>query len=382
VNAAEHAADTLLAYEEMKMGMLKPATNKHAFAKVGIYGPAGSGKTRTAAEIAVGLHKFAKCDKPVGMFDTEPAASYIKPLFDAAGIEFLVYDESRALKDLMSFMDEAEKECSIVIVDSITHVWRDAQDSYLAKINEGLARKGRRPIYALEFHHWRPIKAAWAEFTDRFLSSKLHMVICGRAGAVYTYQENAETGKKELVTDGSRMATEKELGYEPSLLVEMQRKREDGKTINRALIEKDRSDRINGHELDFPNFESFKPHFEFLNIGGQHFGSMDQRDSKELYTEDGSDSWTFEQRQRTIYSEEIAELLKKHFPSQSADDKQKRAEWLEKIFNTRSWTKVENTQSDALKEGLAQLRFSLEPPQAEQELEDVPAFDNPPAEAA
>lgn len=373
---------TIYAYDEdMTMKMLKPATNKHAYAKVGIYGPAGSGKTRTAAEIAVGLHKFAKCDKPVGMFDTEPAASYIKPLFDAAGIEFLVYDESRALKDLMEFMDEAEKECSIVIVDSITHVWRDAQDSYLAKINEGLARKNRRPIYALEFHHWRPIKSAWAEFTDRYLSSKLHMIICGRAGAIYTYQENAETGKKELVTDGSRMATEKELGYEPSLLIEMQRKRDDGKTINRALIEKDRSDRINGHELDFPTFESFKPHFAFLNIGGEHFNSMDQRDSKDLYTEDGSDSWTFEQRQRTIYSEEIAELLKKHFPSQSAEDKSKRAEWLERIFNTRSWTKVENTQSDALKEGLAQLRLSLEPQSTDQEFEDAPSFDNPPADA-
>jgi Ni2+-binding GTPase involved in maturation of urease and hydrogenase len=31
------------------MGMLKPATNKQAYAKVGIYGTAGSGKTRTAS---------------------------------------------------------------------------------------------------------------------------------------------------------------------------------------------------------------------------------------------------------------------------------------------------------------------------------------------
>lgn len=357
----DDAADCLFWYEEKSMGMLKKAQNKMAYAKVGIYGPAGSGKTRTAAEIAIGLHKFANCTKPVGMFDTEPAASYIIPLFEKAGIEFLVYDESRALSDLMNFMDEAEKECSIVIVDSITHVWRDAQESYLNKVNEGLARRGRKPIYALEFHHWRPIKAAWAEFTDRFLSSKLHMVICGRAGAIYTYQENQETGKKELITDGSRMATEKELGYEPSLLIEMVRKREDGKTINRALIEKDRSDRINGWEIDYPDFEKMRPHFEFLNIGGEHFNSMDQRDSKDLYNEEGSDSWTWEQRQRTIYSEEIAELLKKHFPSQSADDKQKRMDWMENIFQTRSWTKVENTDSSVLKEGLEALRNALEP---------------------
>lgn len=343
------------------MQYLKKAENKMAFAKVGLYGPAGSGKTRTAAEIAIGLYKFAGCTKPVGMFDTEPAASFIIPLFEKAGIEFLVYDESRALSDLMGFVKEAEQECSIVIIDSITHVWRDAQESYINKINDGLRKRNKRPIMALEFHHWRPIKAAWAEFTDAFLSSKVHMIICGRAGNIYTYQENAETGKKELITDGSRMATEKELGYEPSLLIEMVRRREDGKTINRALIEKDRSDNINGMEIDFPTFEKLRPHFESLNIGGNHFNSMDARDSKNLYTEDGLDGWSDEQRQRAIYSEEIIELIKTLHPSQSAEDKQARSDILQRFFETRSWTKIENMHSETLKAKFAEMKTELFP---------------------
>ena len=189
------------------MGMLKPATNRMAYAKIGLYGNAGAGKTFTAALLAIGLWKYAKLKKPVGMFDTEPAASFIIPLFAKAGVPFLVYDESRALKDLMAFLDEAERECSIVIVDSITHVWRDTQESYMAKINEGLVRKKRKPITKLEFHHWGPIKSAWAGFTDRFLSSKMHMIVCGRAGSIYEYQTNEETGKKELITTGTKMAT-------------------------------------------------------------------------------------------------------------------------------------------------------------------------------
>jgi hypothetical protein len=64
------------------------------------------------------------------MFDTEPAASFIIPLFERAGIEFLVYDDSRAFSDLMAFTQEAQQTCSVVIVDSITHVWRDLQESY------------------------------------------------------------------------------------------------------------------------------------------------------------------------------------------------------------------------------------------------------------
>lgn len=324
------------------MGLLKPAVNKHSYAKVGLYGNAGAGKTFTASKIAVGLHAFAKCEKPIGFFDTEPAASYVLPVFNQAKIPLLVFDESRALKDLMQFMDEAEKECSIVIVDSITHVWRDVQESYLAKINEGLLRKNRKPISRLEFQHWGPIKEQWGKFTDRFLSSKLHVIVCGRAGSIYEYQTNEETGKKELITSGTKMAVEKEMGYEPSLLVEMLLDRQDGKFINTAVVLKDRADRINGKEFPKPTFESFKPHFQFLNIGGEHFGSMEQRDSKELFNEDGFDAYTWDAKQKEIAMDEIAECIAKHHPGQSADAKRTKGDLLEECFGTRSWERIQS----------------------------------------
>lgn len=344
------------------MSMLKKPTNRMAYAKVGIYGDAGSGKTFTAALIAIGLHQFAKCDKPVGFFDTEPAASYIIPLFEKAGIEFLVYDESRALKDLMAFMDEAEQSCSIVIIDSLTHVWRDAQDSYLHKLNKQRKSRNKDPLYALEFHHWKPIKASWAAFTDRFLSSKLHCIVCGRAGAIYEYQEKDDgSGKKELITVGSKMATEKELAYEPSLLIEMIKHREHGKLVNRALVEKDRTARLNGKEIDYPNFDKLKPHFEFLNIGGAHFESMDQRDSGDMYEGDLEPGWDHEKRNREIWCEEIKALLVKYdLDGQSADAKKARGQVLQEIFNTGSWTKIEGLPSDKLRDRHAALKGFLE----------------------
>lgn len=343
------------------MSMLKPASNKHAFAKIGLYGDAGSGKTYTAAKIAIGLHQAAKLDKPVGMFDTEPAASYIMPLFQEAGIEFLVYDESRALKDLMAFMDEAEQACSIVIVDSITHVWRDAQDSFLKRINDQRRRKNLNPIYQLEFHHWKPIKANWQAFTDRYLSSKVHCIVCGRAGSIYEYQKN-DQGKMELITTGTKMATEKELGYEPSLLVEMIKHREDGKIINRALVEKDRTDKINGAEIDFPDYEKLKPHFDFLNIGGQHFDSMNQRNSVDLYDDEGNDQWRRERKEREIWCEEIQALLLEHYPSTSAADKKAKSAALKKTFNTGSWTKVQDMDSTELEAGFVEMKAMLGKP--------------------
>lgn len=354
--------------------MLKPAKNRMAFAKVGLYGTAGSGKTRSAAEIAIGLHKAIGSKKPIAAFDTEPAFGFVLPLFEKAGIELLVADESRALRDLMTFMDEAEEQCDICIIDSITHVWRDAQDSYLSRLNKSRADQRKKPLYALEFQHWKPIKAAWAAFTDRFLSSKMHAIVCGRAGTIYEYQDKDDgSGKKELISTGTRMATEKELGYEPSLLIEMIADRRDGKMVNVALVQKDRSDTLNGAEIDYPNYAKLEPHFKSLNIGGEHFGSMETKNSEALFPDASESGWDFESRNRTIFSEEIAELMKKHFPSQSVDDKQKRADLLEGICGTRSWTAVETSPSDSLRSWLETMRLKLEPSAADEHPDkDIP----------
>lgn len=345
----------------MSSSMLKPASNRQAYAKVGLYGTAGSGKTRTATEIAIGLHQAIGSKKPVVAFDTEPAFSFVLPLFQAAGIELLVADESRALVDLMKFMDEAEKVSDIVIIDSITHVWRDAQESYLARLNGFRKKDGKRPLLALEFQHWRPIKAAWAEFTDRFLSSKLHVIVCGRAGQVYEYQDKDDgSGKKELISTGTRMATEKELGYEPSLLVEMIADREQGRIVNTALVQKDRSDNLNGAELRMPNFASFAPHFRALNIGGTHFDSMNKRDSQGMFEEADEAGWDKEKKQREIWSEEIQGLLTKRWPGQTVDEKKAKGDAIEAVLQTRSWTKVESLHSTRLQAAYHEMRKYIE----------------------
>lgn len=344
------------------MSLLKKSTNRMAYAKVGLYGDAGSGKTATASKLAIGLHQFAKLGKPVAFFDTEPAASFVEPLFKKAGVELLVC-ESRALADLMAFMDEAESTCSIAIIDSITHLWKDAQDSYIKKINEIRKRQGKKPVNGIEFQDWRHIKGEWGKFTDRYLSSKLHCFVCGRAGTIYEYQQNERTNKMELITTGTKMATEKEMGYEPSLLIEMKKIVGDGKgLVNRAFVEKDRNvcNPLTGQWVDYPDFPHFQSHWDFLNIGGQHFDSMDARDSKELYTETGEDTFSYEKRQREIWCEEIKSLFVQYgLDGTSNDAKTKRNKALHDIFGTGSWTKVESMRSDELKQRHAQLTIYL-----------------------
>lgn len=373
------------------MSMLKKATNKMSYGKVGLYGTAGSGKTRTAAEIAIGIVQYSKSTKPVAMFDTEPAASFIIHLFEKAGIEFLVKDDSRAFTDLMSVTREAQETCSVLIIDSITHIWRDLQESYLARINDFRRRDNKRPLTSLEFQHWGPIKRQWAEFTDIFLSSKMHMIVCGRAGNVYEYQEKDDgSGKKELITTGTKMATEKELGYEPSLLIEMEIQREDGAIINTAIVQKDRADRLNGKEIRFPTFEKLRPHFEALHIGGEHFSSMNQRDSREMFSEGGDDTFAADMRRKEVALDEIKEeLLRHHGHGMDVATKAAKAETLDKVAGTRSWAKLESMRLpdvQSVRSALWKLTrghdYGVNPPPPEEVIDEGEKIPHEPKEAA
>lgn len=342
------------------MSLLKKSENKMAYSKVGIYGEAGSGKTVTASKIAIGLHKKINSSKPIVFFDTEPAASFVKPLFDNAGIELLVADESRALADLMLFIDEAEKVSDIAIIDSISHIWKDAQKSYLERINNIRRENAKKrnwtfkPVTQIEFQDWRFIKDEWSKFTDRYLSSKMHMFVLGRAGTIYEYQENERTGKKELIQGGTKMATEKELAYEPSLLIEMSKIVGSEKALlNRAFVEKDRnvSNPLTGWSFDMPDFDDFLPHFNFYNIGGSHFNSMDERNSQSLYKDVDAESFSNEKTQRQIQCEIIKDLfVKNKCDGTGKDAKEIRSKVMNEIFGHGSWTKIETTNSSILKE--------------------------------
>jgi len=344
-----------------------------SFAKVGIYGNAGTGKTRTAFEIAKGLIKEHNLKKPVVFFDTEKGSDWILPLFKKENINCFV-KKSRTFSDLMKAVEIAEQQASIMIVDSISHVWRELTQSYLIQYNNdrksllekkyGLnwVEKNFKPSIQLEFQHWGQIKPMWAKFTDSFLNSSLHMIVCGRAGDMYEYQEN-ENGKKELIKSGTRMATEKELSYEPSLLIEMQRKIIDGKERLFAFVEKDRSDCINQKEFELPNYLDFKPHFDFINIGGNSKETNFYKNSSSSLFEGNTinpeDDFAIEKRKRIELSEEIKGLLEIKIPGMTADAKQRKNSLINEVFGTLSWTKVENSSSDKLKSGLEKLRQLL-----------------------
>lgn len=343
-------------HNEVKKGfsLLKPAVNQTAYLKAGILGFAGSGKTYTAAELAIGLSKDIGDDKPVAFFDTETGSDFLIPKFKQAGVELLVA-KTRAFKDLLDFMREAEASCSVAVIDSISHVWKDLLESYVRKLN----RKS-----GLYFQDWGPIKAEWGQFTDLFINSRLHVVMCGRAGYEYDYEENAETGRKDLVKTGTKMKAETEMGYEPSLLLEMIRLKKaevsgdihDKGWINRCVVLKDRTDTMNGKEIDYPKYKDFSPVIHFLNVGGEHIGVDTSRNSESLF--DGPERSVVQRaRMVEIALEEMQqELILMGLDGTSTEAKKKRTELLMELFGTSSKTAIESQSLEKLQAAVNELR--------------------------
>lgn len=319
--------------------LLQPARPEAAFLKMGIYGQAKAGKTFTAASILMGFHKFMKSDKPIAFLDTETGSDYIQHRFKEAGIPLMVA-KTRAFKDLLEITDEAEKTCFALLVDSITHPWDELMSSYQKQNN----------LSRITLRHWIPIKAMWREFTTKYVNSKLHFIVCGRAGDVWDETED-ENGEKELRRTGTKMRTEKELGYEPSLLVEMEAVQASVKfgsaIINRAYVKGDRFNVINGQIFDNPTFETFLPHIQLLNLGGEHKALEPDRTSVGIF----DDSNRGEKRMitRDILLEEIEGYIKLLHGGQSEADKTARTKIVMELTGGRpSWTAVTQMRVEEL----------------------------------
>lgn len=356
------------------MSIFKKAENTQAYLKCGIMGFAGSGKTYTATLIAAGLigvmrdRQLPHADKPVMFLDTETGADWVEPEFRSHGIE-LFTAKTRSFADLIPAIKEAEASGALLIIDSISHFWRELTESYAAE-------KQRR--YGLQFQDWAYLKQRWGEFTDLFVNSNCHIIMCGRAGYEYDFFEN-EGGKKELEKTGIKMKAETETGYEPSILVLMERHMDmETKTAYRtAAILKDRARLIDGKIFRNPTFEHFLPHIEFLNLGGEQLGVDTSRNSRSTIPRDGKSDWQRDKEEKEIVLDEIQAVMVKHYPSTAAHDKQEKQNLLEKFFESRSWKRIETYPLSRLQQAYDELHLHLEGVRAYGE---IPNVDNQDAE--
>lgn len=359
------------AYVSSHGDLLQEAVIEQAAAKVGIFGLQGSGKSTLAALVAIGLSLTYHNAAPVAYHDTENGSDFLKPLFDMEGVKLLVR-KSKCFADAGETLKEAaRKGCCAFIEDSITGDWDELMESF----------KKKKGITKIELYHWGQLKPQWnEEWVTPMLNSPLHVITCGRAGDVWE-DRTMEDGSDKAMKVGTKMRAEGQFGYEPSLLIEMRavqgatdnrgkRRRNVGRMLHIAEVLKDRARFLNGKVFEWPDINTYKkgdwkkffgvfdPHFQFLNIGGKHVATV-AANSTELFDANG-DAEYYKRKQRvTIALEEIEGTIAKNWPGSGAKDKAIKADVIETLFSTRSWTKVTSLPLDKL-EHAVQVLYAFE----------------------
>ncbi len=320
------------------------ASNK--FVKAGFGGMAGAGKSRTATEFVIGSYKDLGYTKPVLVIDNEKGSRFLIPKFREAGVPCRVKDTT-SLQDVLTAFDFLRNgEISYLFIDSLSKVWY----RYVRQYMEDNRRK------FMELSDWGKILPAWQEtFADRFVAAEGSIVFTGRGGFSYEKEEDevdertGKTKKGQFVKSGVKMKVAGETPFEPDLNVWMEQHQEmtsNGLEVWReAQVMKDRSGIIDGKtfkvaattESSYPVFRPFVRYLVDVPTG---------RVNGESNGESLAPSENFEsfdrKRKREIALEEIQAEIVKMYPTSSAEDKKAKAELVEELFNTRSWTAVEN----------------------------------------
>lgn len=343
-------------------GFFTSLDNAQPFFKAAFEGFAGSGKTYTMAQVAIGLHKRIKSTKPLVYFDTEKAGRHLRRLFKEAGIEVL-YKESRTLADLaqaMKFCREGGSD--ILMLDSLTHVYEHFLQAYQAEKHRS----------RLQFEDWGVLKPKWKrEFSEPFVRDRYHALFCGRAGYEYSDEkvEDPNTGKmkREIFKSGIKMKVEGETAYEPDMLVLMERFEEvlgeDKKVWREATIIKDRSTLLDGKTFKNPTYAHFAPSIDYLLDEAVESRAAPETPN-DYETDDGRREFL---RRRDIALETIEADLVKAWPGTSAEAKRMKVVALETAFGTASWTAVKVMHPDKLEDGVLELRKFIATKAAEAE---------------
>lgn len=165
--------------------LIETAKRSQAKLRIGLAAPSGGGKTYSALQIAYGL--TGNWNK-VGIIDTEQgSASLYSHLGDYKVIRFdPPFSPQRYIEAIEAF---EEAGMDVIIVDSITHVWK-GQGGVLELHNS----------YGGRFQDWAKTTPLYQRFLDAILQSKAHVITTIRKKESYAMSN--DQGRTKVVKQG------------------------------------------------------------------------------------------------------------------------------------------------------------------------------------
>jgi len=163
--------------------MFRKAERKKAKLRLGLVGPAGSGKTYGALLVAMGL------GGRIAMIDTENGSG---DLYAGLGdYDVCTLSAPYEVQKYLTAIKDAERAgYDVLIIDSLSHAW--AGEGGLLDQQGKIADAGRGNSYTA----WRQVTPWHNKLVEAMLTSPCHVIATMRAKTEYILEEN-ERGKKE-----------------------------------------------------------------------------------------------------------------------------------------------------------------------------------------
>lgn len=186
--------------------VLRKATRKQVKLKIGLAGPAGSGKTMSALKMAYGMTgDWSK----IGVLDTENRSS---ELYSDLG-EFNVisfeppFSPERYIEAINMLI--ADTEIEVIIIDSMSHEWE----------GKGGVLEIHNNMTGNSFTNWGKLTPRHNRFIDSIVQADKHIICTMRAKSDYVMTE--KNGKQVPEKVGLKAITREGVDYEFTLCFDL-----------------------------------------------------------------------------------------------------------------------------------------------------------------
>lgn len=218
------------------MSGFKRATKAAAKLRLGLIGPAGSGKTMTALRIASGL------GGRIAVIDTERGSASLYHGERGLDFDVLELETYQVERFLEAIQDAATGGYSTLIIDSLSHAWAGK-----GGILEFVDKAGKRNQSGGNFGAWRDATPRHNALVDAILGAPLH-VICTLRSKVEYVVENVG-GRNQVRKVGMQPVQRDGLEYEFTVVGDVTQEHDLIVTKTRAAFLKDAVIREAGEEL-------------------------------------------------------------------------------------------------------------------------------------
>ena len=209
---------------------IKKAVREHVYLKLGVTGPAGSGKTKGGIGLALGLAPTGK----IAVIDTENrSASYYAGMFNFDVVELDAPFTTQ--KDLEALNEIIKAGYEVVVIDSLTHEWAASGGILDAKAQKDV-RGGN------SFTNWGVMKSLHNKLVESLLQSHIHVVCTLRSKMEYVLEQD-EKGKATPRKVGMAPISSDGMEYEFGVVFDVER------ATHLAVASKDRTGLFEGRSL-------------------------------------------------------------------------------------------------------------------------------------